>query len=249
MDSGYYAACSGLKTQSAALELIANNIANVSTTGYRGQIPSFESLIAQTSGPAMNSRAMNGWESLANEFSAINGTRLDLGEGNLEHTGNPLNLAIEGPGFFVAQSKAGELYTRNGTFHISAAGQLVTSAGDPVLGDSGPITVPDGEVAVSADGTVSVKGAVAGKLRVVEFPANADLKPAGESSYSAADASAKPAIASSVRQGMLESSNVSPVRAMVTLISAQRQAEMMERALGEFYSDFNRIAVDDLPKV
>lgn len=243
MDSGYYAACSGLKTQSAALELIANNIANVSTAGYREEIPSFESLVA-TAGPSMN-----GWERLTNEFSSLHATQLDLGEGNLERTGNPLNFAIEGPGFFAAQTKAGMLYTRNGNFHVSVKGQLVTAAGDPVMGDSGPITLPGGEVSVSADGTVSVSGAVAGKVRVVEFAGGTQINPEGESYYSAPAAAVKPAIASSVRQGMLESSNVSPVAAMVALISAQRQAEMMERALGEFYSDFNRIATDDLPKV
>lgn len=244
MDSGYYAACSGLKTQTAALELVANNIANVSTAGYRGEIPSFESLIAQTSGPAMN-----GWERLSNEQSVLNGSRLDLGEGNLEHTGNPLNFAIEGSGFFAVQTKAGTAYTRNGTFHVSATGQLVTAAGDAVLGETGALTIPSGEVSVSTDGTVSVNSAVAGKLRIVEFPASVALQPLGESYYSAPAASAKTAVASSVRQGMLESSNVSPVAAMVSLISAQRQAEMMERALGEFYSDFNRIATDDLPRV
>lgn len=244
MDSGYYAACSGLKTQTAALELVANNIANVSTAGYRGEIPSFESLVAQTAGPAMN-----GWERLSNEQSVLNGARLDLGEGNLERTGNSLNFGIEGPGFFAVQTKAGAAYTRNGSFHVSAAGQLVTAAGDAVQGETGALTIPSGEVSVSKDGTVSVNGAVAGKLRIVEFPANASLQPLGESYYSAPAASAKPAVASSVRQGMLESSNVSPVAAMVSLISAQRQAEMMERALGEFYADFNRIATDDLPRV
>ena len=244
MDSGYYAACSGLKTQTAALEMVANNVANVSTAGYRGQIPSFESLVMQTAGPAMN-----GWERLSNEQSALNGVRLDFGEGNLERTANPLNLAVEGPGFFVVKTRAGTAYTRNGNFHVSAAQQLVTSAGDPVLGTTGPITIPPGEVSVSTDGTVSVKGAVAGKLQLVEFQAGVTLQPLGESYYSAPAKSAQPAVASSVRQGMLESSNVSPVAAMVSLISAQRQAEMMERALGEFYSDFNRIATDDLPRV
>lgn len=244
MDSGYYAACSGLKTQTAALDLVANNIANVSTAGYRGQVPAFESLIAQTAGPAMN-----GWERLSNEQSVLNGVRLDLGEGNLERTANPLSFAIEGPGFFAAKTKAGTAYTRNGSFHISSARQLVTAAGDPLLGTTGPITIPNGEVSVSTDGTVSVNGAVAGKLQLIEFPENVALKPLGESYYSAPMKFEKPAIASSVRQGMLESSNVSPVAAMVTLISAQRQAEMMERALGEFYSDFNRIATDDLPRV
>jgi flagellar basal-body rod protein FlgF/flagellar basal-body rod protein FlgG len=242
LDSGYYAACSALKTQTHALDIVANNVANVSTAGYRGQIPSFESLIAQ-------SGRQSGWERLTNEFSMLNGTRLDLAEGNLEHTGNPLDLAIEGPGFFAVQTKAGTLYTRNGGFQVSAGGQLVSSAGDPVLGVAGPITIPRGDLAISQDGTVSVNGAVAGKLRISEFVADVKLEPAGESYYSAPDKTAKTALTSSVRQGTIESSNVSPVAAMVALISAQRQAEMMERALGAFYSAFNRIAADDLPRI
>jgi flagellar basal-body rod protein FlgF len=101
LDSGYYAACSALKTQSNALEIVANNIANVSTVGYRGQMPAFESLMVQTAGGQMN-----GWERLTNEFAALNGSRLNMAEGNLEPTGNPLDFAIEGPGFFaVNQSR------------------------------------------------------------------------------------------------------------------------------------------------
>jgi len=244
LDSGYYAACSALKTQSNALEIAANNIANASTAGYRGQIPSFESLLVQTAGPQMG-----GWERLVNQHSTLHGSRIDLGQGSLEHSGNPLDLAIEGPGFFSAQTKAGTLYTRNGSFRVSAAGQLVTAAGDPVLGMSGTITVPNGPVAISPDGTVSVNGAVVAKLRIVEFTPGADISPAGQSYYSAPKRAAKDAIGSSVRQGMVESSNVSAVSAMVGLISAQRQAEMMERAMSAFYSDLNRIAADELPRI
>ena len=243
MDSGYYAACSALKAQTNALDIVANNVANISTAGYRGQIPSFAALVAQSGA------RQSGWERLSNEFAMLNGSRLDLAEGNLEHTGNPLDLAIEGPGFFAVQTKAGPFYTRNGSFRVSAAGQLVTSAGDPVLGVAGPITIPQGELAISQDGTVSVNGAVAGKLRILEFAADAKIESAGESYYSASEKSAKPALASSVRAGTIESSNVSPVAAMVALISAQRSAEMMQRAMGAFYADFNRIAADDLPRV
>jgi len=235
LDSGYYAACSALKTQSHALEIAANNIANASTAGYRGQIPSFESLLVQTAGPQMGN-----WERLVNAQATVQRSRLDLGQGSLEHSGNPLDLAIEGPGFFSTQTKAGTLYTHNGSFRVSATGQLVTSAGDPVLGMSGTITVPNGPVSISPDGTVSVNGAVVAKLRITEFAPGAEIAPAGQSYYSAGKGAARDAIGSSVRQGMVESSNVSPVSAMVGLISAQRQAEMMERAMSAFYSDFNR---------
>jgi flagellar hook-basal body protein len=119
LDSGYYAACSALKTQTNALDIAANNIANVSTAGYRGQIPSFQALLVQTAGPQMG-----GWEHLVNEHAVLNGSRLDLGQGNLEHTGNPMNFAVEGLGFFAVQTKAGTMYTRNGSFQVSASGQL-----------------------------------------------------------------------------------------------------------------------------
>lgn len=244
MDSGYYAACSALKSQTNALEIAANNIANVSTTGFRGQVPSFEALLVQTGGPQMG-----GWERRVNEFSTLKGSRLDLGQGNLEHTGNPLDFALEGPGFFAVQSKGGTLYTRNGSFKVNSTGQLQTIAGDAVLGSSGPITVPSGQISISPDGTVSVNGGVVGQVRIVEFASPDALTPAGSSYYSAPNAAAKPALSTSVRQGSLEASNVSAVGAMIGLISAERQAEMVERAMGAFYSDFNRIAADELPRV
>lgn|SRR5579884_2395233 len=246
MDSGYYAACTALKTQSNALELIANNVANVNTSGYRGEIPSFESVLVET----QHSPATNGWSQLLNHFSILDGAHVDLREGNLERTGNPLDFALEGPGFFAVQTKAGVMYTRNGSFHVSAKGQLVTAEGDALLGAGGPITLPqNGEPSISTDGTISVSGAVAGKLKLVEFASGAELRAAGAGYYSAPASSAAAALHTQVRQGMLESSNVSAVGAMVQLITAEREAEMAGRAMNSFYSDFNRIAADELPRV
>jgi flagellar basal-body rod protein FlgF/flagellar basal-body rod protein FlgG len=244
LDSGYYAACSALKAQSNALEIAANNIANVTTSGFRGQIPSFESHLVETAGVSMGA-----WEHLVNEQAQIQGSRLDLTQGNLERTGNPMDFAISGPGFFAVQAKAGTMYTRNGSFQVSAAGKLVTAAGDSVLGDSGPIDLPPGTVAISADGTISVGGAVAGKLRLVEFASPTALTAVGGSYYSALASAEKTATASTVQQGMLESSNVNSVMAMVGLLTAERQAEMAERAMTAFDSTFNRLAADELPRV
>jgi flagellar basal-body rod protein FlgF len=246
LDSGYYAACTALKAQSSALDLVANNVANVNTTGYRGQIPSFESLLvdSQRTSPA------NGWSQLINQFAVLNGTRLDLREGNLERTGNPMDFALEGPGFFAVHTKAGMLYTRNGSFQISAAGQLVTSAGDPVLGTGGPIVLPpNAQPSISADGTVSVADAVVGQLKLVEFAPGTQVDAVGDSYYSAPAKTAANGVHTQVRQGMLESSNVNPVAEVVGLITAQRQAEMVGRAMNAFYSDFDRIAADELPRV
>ncbi len=246
MDSGYYAACTALKTQSNALELIANNVANVNTTGYRAQIPSFESLLVASP----SSRPSNGWSQLINQFAVLNDTRLDLSEGNLEHTGNPLDLGLDGPGFFAVQTKGGVLYTRDGNFRLSAAGQLTTASGDPVLGTAGPINLPgNAQIAVGPDGTISVAGAVTEKIRLVEFAAGTEVAAVGGLYYLAPASAANTALHTQIRAGMLESSNVNPVAAVVALITAQRQADMVGRAMSAFYSDFNRIAADELPRV
>ena len=160
MDSGYYAACAGLVAKMQALDLAANNLANVSTTGFRGQNATFQSVMA-----GVRARAANGTQ-LINEFGVLNGPSLNSAQGNLESTGNPLDIAIAGPGFFAVQTGDGVRYTRNGSFRLSASGQLLSSSGDPVLGDQGPIQLANGSLTVSGDGTISINGALAGKLRV-----------------------------------------------------------------------------------
>ncbi len=244
MDSGYYAACAGLRTQTQALDVLANNLANVNTVGYRGQEPTFHSLLESTQGGA---GALN---RVINDFNVLGGGSLDLSAGNIQQTGNPLDLALEGNGFFAVKTRAGTLYTRNGNFQASAQNQLTTSEGDLVLGEQGkPIRLPSGVIAISTDGTLSVDGAVAGQLRLVEFAPGTQLEPAGTSYYAAPETAAHPATGTYVRQGMLEASNVNPVTAAVELITVQRHAEMLARALSSFYSDFNRIAADELPRV
>lgn len=244
MDSGYYAACAGLAAQTQALELVANNLANLGTAGYRGQEATFRSLL---SGNA--TVAWNPLNAAVNNFGVLGGSRVDQTSGSLVATGNPLDLAIAGKGFFVVQSAGGVLYTRNGSFHRTAAGQLVTAEGEAVLGAQGPITIPNGAAAVSADGTVSLDGAVVDTLRLAEFSPHTSLQAVGNSLYAAPSGSALAAASSSIRQGMLESSNVSPVEATVQLITVQRNAEMMQRALTLFDSQFNQTAAQDLPRV
>jgi flagellar basal-body rod protein FlgF len=244
MDSGYYAACAGLAAQTQALELVANNLANLGTAGYRGQQATFRSLLA--GGGAVSWNPLN---AVVNDFGVLGGSRVDRASGSLTATGNPLDLAVAGNGFFVVQSAQGIAYTRNGGFHATPTGQLVTSEGDAVLGEQGPITLPQGSVAVSADGTLSVDGAVVAKLRVAEFSPDTSLRAVGAAIYAAPADSELPAASSSIRQGMLEESNVSPVEGVVQLITIQRNAEMMQRALTLFDSQFNQTAVQDLPRV
>lgn len=245
MDSGYYAACAGLQAQSEALELVANNLANLNTTGYRAQQAMFRSVLADSlagSAEPLN-RAIN-------NFNVLGGSRTDLSTGTLDRTGNTLDLAIEGNGFFAVQTQAGTLYTRNGNFQASPSGRLTTASGDLVLGeDKLPVTLPAGNISIGPDGTLSSDGAVAGKLLVADFAPGSAPVAVGKEYYSAPAADVRPAADSYVRQGMLESSNVNSVAAVVELISIQRKAEMLEHAMSAFYSNFDHIAANDLPHV
>jgi len=243
MDSGYYAACTALVSRTQALDSIANNLANASTVGFRAQHNVFSSVLAAAgSEPGSVNAAIN-------NYGVLGGTTLDQSQGALQKTGNDLDLAIEGSGFFVAQTANGPMYTRDGAFQVSSKGQLVTSSGDPVMGDKGPLTMLPGPVSISADGTISSNGAVAGKLKLVQFAAGTSITSAGQGYYTAPAKSEQPATDSSVRQGMLESSNVNPVSSMVELITAQRSAEMMQRALSMFNSEMDKTATQELPRI
>ncbi len=113
-----------------------------------------------------------------NAYGTLSGSRIDRSSGSLTPTGNPLDLAIAGEGFFAVQARDKVLYTRNGSFHRTPEGLLASSEGNPVLGEQGRISLPNGSVAVSSDGTVSVGGAVVAKLRIVEFSPAANLQAA-----------------------------------------------------------------------
>ncbi len=260
MDSGLYAACAGLRAQSEALEVAAHNLANLNTTGFRGQQTTFQSLVA--AGPANPSGLIavasdvpnSALNRAANNFAVLEGTHMDMAAGNLLNTGNPLDVAIEGAGFFAVQTPEGTRYTRNGSFQVSTKGQLVTAAGDLVLGnpplkEKGGINVPAGAVSIASDGTLSVNGAVAGTIALVDFAPGTPLASEGGTLISAPEGSAKPVPQPALKQGALESSNVNSVSSVVALIGVQRQAEMMQRALSLFDSEFNRIATTDLAKV
>ncbi|HYU46988.1 MAG TPA: flagellar hook-basal body complex protein, partial [Terriglobales bacterium] len=141
MDSGFYAACAGLRAQSQALEVSAHNLANVNTAGFRGQQTTFQSLLA-----VANPTVPTVLNLATNNFGVLEGSHLDLTAGTLQHTGNPLDLGIEGAGFFAIQTAGGTRYTRNGSFRVASSGELVTASGDPVLGDQGVIRVPAGAI-------------------------------------------------------------------------------------------------------
>lgn len=244
MDSGYYAACTAMVARTQALDTIANNLANASTVGFRAEHNVFSSVLA-AAGTSTNSPLNDA----INNFGILSGTSMDLSQGALQKTGNSLDLAIQGSGFFEVQTANGPMYTRNGSFQVSGKGQLVTASGDPVMGDKGVIPMLPGPVSIGPDGTISSNGAVAGKLKLVKFAATTNLTSVGNTYYSAPAKSEKADTDSTVEQGVLESSNVNPVSSMVELITAQRSAEMMQKALAMFNSEIDKTATQDLPKI
>jgi flagellar basal-body rod protein FlgF len=243
MDSGYYAACTALIAQSQSLDVVANNLSNSSTAGYRAEQSIFSSVLAHATNHPMSSinRATN-------DYGVLGGSRVDLAQGSLQRTGNDLDFGIEGSGFFVVQTAGGRVFTRNGSFHV-AHGQLVTADGNAVLGEGGVIPVAEGQISVSTDGTISINGAVSGKIKLVDFKPGTALESVGNTYYSAPKDSEIPATGSQIHQGMVEDSNVNPVANAVELITIQRTADLAQRALSLFDSQFNRIAAEDLPRV
>ncbi|HUI82840.1 MAG TPA: flagellar hook basal-body protein [Candidatus Binatia bacterium] len=244
MNSGLYAACAGLLARSQALDVAANNLANVNTTGYKAQIPTFRALLAS----AGNNAAWDPIAQAVNDFGVLGGSRTDLVQGSLEHTGSDFDFALEGDGWFAVQAGASRVYTRNGNFHVDRNGRLVTADGGTVLGTQGPITLPPGKLSVSSDGTISVDGALAGRLTVVRLAAGTELEPAGNARFSAAAGSERGSDASVV-QDALENSNVNGISAAVGLVGLQRHADLLQQALTAFHSNFNRIAAQDLSRI
>jgi flagellar basal-body rod protein FlgF/flagellar basal-body rod protein FlgG len=242
MNNGIYAASTGLMARTQELDVAANNLANANTTGFRGGRVSFHTqLMTASSNPGTKA---------VSSFGVLGAPRTDFSQGSLEQTGNPLDLALEGPGFFAVQAPTGVQYTRNGSFHLSSTGQLVTQEGYSVLGSDGAITMPQGTAEISTSGVISSDGAVAGQIKLVQFDSSVPLTSLGQGYFSAPQAAATDAGTDlGVRQGALENSNINPVASAVGLIEIQRNAEMLQRALNTIHTEFNRTAAQELPKV
>ena len=244
MDSGLYAAYTGLLARTQALDTAANNLANAGTAGFRAQRETFRGVISNGLG-AGEGRSQVG--ETVNRFGVLGGTVTDISQGPLASTGNPLDLGIDGAGFFAIQTKQGVRYTRDGSFTESADGQLQTGAGEPVLDTAGqPIVVPSGAVGISADGTVSVAGNVVARVGVFGFVSGA-LTAEGTNRFVA---SGTPVAADgAVRQGTVEGANQDAVHGSMQMILVQRQAEMMQKALSVFDGQLDKTAVEEIARV
>jgi flagellar basal-body rod protein FlgF/flagellar basal-body rod protein FlgG len=245
MDSGYYAAMTGLVARNQALDTAAANLANTQTPGYRAEREYFRSVLL---GPDAADSQLG---ETVNNYGLLGGDRLNMAQGPLQETGNPLDLAVEGEGFFEVQTANGIRYTRDGGFHRAQNGRLVTAAGEPVLSTTGQtIAIPPGEVTVGGNGVISVAGGAVATVGVFTFPAGTQLTPEGANRYIApAGVDSQLSTKADVHQGAIESANQDVIQGTMDLIVMQRQAEMMQKALTVFHTEFNKIASEDLPRV
>lgn len=250
MDSGLYAAYTGLLSRTQALETAANNLANSNSNGFRAQRDYFRGVYA---GIAEASDAGDGVAAAVNRFGILGGSLLDLTQGQLQRTGNPLDLALSGMGFFQVRTATGTQLTRDGAFVRSETGTLVTQHGEPVLGEGGaPITLPTGAIHVGANGDISVStaegSAIAGRVAIVNYSAQ-DLQAAGSNRFVVRQDAKATAADATVEEGALEGANQDAVHGTVQLLMIQRQAEMMQKALNVFHNEFDKTAAEELGRV
>jgi flagellar basal-body rod protein FlgF/flagellar basal-body rod protein FlgG len=245
MDSGYYAALTGLVSRQQALDTAAANLANTQTPGFRAEREYFRSALL---GPNSADSQLG---LVVNNYGLLGGDHLNLAQGPISQTGNPLDLAIEGQGFFQVQTPNGIRYTRDGEFRRTPQGQLVTNAGNPVLSAAGrTIQLPPGQVSIGKDGVLSVEGGAVATIGVMTFPTGTQLTPEGVNQY-VAPAGSTPTVATdaTVHQGAVEAANEDVIQGTLDLIVMQRSAEMMQKALTVFHTEFNKTASEDLPRV
>ena len=224
MDRLIYLAMAGAKATMQRQDVLANNLANASTTGFRAELQAFRAVPVRGDGASTRVYAL--------ESTIGNDTR----SGPLQQTGRGLDVAAQGNSWFAVQALDGtEAYTRNGGFQVDAQGQLVTQTGLPVLGDGGPITLPAGAaVEVAADGSISAtvgngRPQQAGRLKLVS--PEAPLLRGADGYFRAAEGDLTADPAARVQGGALEGSNVNAIETMVAMISAARQFEQQMKML------------------
>jgi flagellar basal-body rod protein FlgF len=227
-----------------AMDVIANNLANASTPGFKREAAKFEEYIAQMR-PA---EGQTGSQSVS--FVKDAGILRDTSQGNIQRTGATYDLALSGKGFFAVQTPQGMRYTRDGHFSLDANGQIVTTDGHALQGDGGAITITpdDGQIQIAPDGTVSGKTGQLAKIRIVDFAdAATSMKKEGGNLYSTNQAAIVPT-GTSLRQGMLESSNVQPVIEISHMIEVMRAYEATA-TLAKSHEDLKRQAIEKLGRM
>jgi flagellar basal-body rod protein FlgG len=220
MSDGIYWAGAGMVSRQVWQNAVSENIANVSTPGYKAS-RMFASMLDEVQSTAAGLRAVEQGQHSFTDFS----------QGQVEQTGRDLDLALDGEGFFVVRTPQGECFTRNGNFRIDAQGTLVDASGAAVLGAQGPLVLPQGKVQVGDGGVVSVDGARIGSLQLRNFASRETLQRADHGAFAlraGANVQDKPATAR-LRQGYLERSNAEPLDEMVRMLNLVRGFEASQR--------------------
>jgi flagellar basal-body rod protein FlgG len=231
---------SGMQVQWRRHELLANNLANAATTGFKQDdltvLAGPQSWPAGAVAPSVGVQGIAPWT--------------DYSAGTIRTTGRELDVALDGPGFLAVQTARGERYTRAGALGISRDGYLVTAAGDQVLGAAGPIAIRGTRPAISAKGEVQDGGRVVDTLRVVDFDKPYRLVKEGNGLFAAANPAApvRPAADTQVVAGALEDSNVNTVRTMVDMIEMLRSYESAQRAI-QAADEADHYAANDMGRV
>ena len=220
--------------------MLANNVANASTSGYKSDREFYSLYVA----PEADSFP-------ASTMPLVDRPWTDFSQGTLRSTGSPLDLALTGRGFFSVKGPSGPLYTRNGSFRVSPGGSLITAEGYPLRGTGDTVlSVGSGSpIEIARDGTVRQDGNVIGQLEIADFTSTAGLVKRGSNYFQAPAAPAPAAPAGTeVRQGHLEDSNTGSAEAAVRLIGVMRQFEMLQKAM-TLGADMNLRAIQEVARV
>jgi flagellar basal-body rod protein FlgF len=224
MESPTYIALSKQTAVVRDMESIANNIANASTNGFRGEYTLFQEYLARTGSIGQREKT---------SFVQDIGEYRDTRDGPLQITANPLDIALQGKGYMVLGNPGQEVYARTGVFHLDGNRQVVTSDGYPLLQENGrPIIIPAGanRITITGDGVVSTEQGEAGRIRLVRFGSEQAMRNAGSGTYST-DQAPLPATEVQVTQGALEGSNVSPVLEVTRMIQMSRDYQSIQNML------------------
>jgi flagellar basal-body rod protein FlgF len=245
MDSLTAAAASGIRARMESLDMIANNLANASAAGFKSDSESYGLYLSGEADDSPDGTTPAILPVIQNRWT-------DFSQGTLIPTGNSMDLALNGKGFFAASTSNATLYTRGGSFHVAPSGQLQTREGYAVQGTDGkPILLDNSKTFdVSADGTILQDGQQVGQIAVLDFQDTTVLTKRGANYFrsSVPGAAALPAANSEIQQGKIEGGNSESAHSAARLVTILRQFEGLQKAMA-IAADMNRHAVEDVAKV
>jgi flagellar basal-body rod protein FlgF len=255
---GLYTAASGALVAQSQADVIANNLANVNTSGFKRTLLQVQSapemgLYRRQTDPSSNPRgtSSNAFIGALGMGAQVMDTPAVFEQGTLSNTGNPLDVAIQGNAFFAIQTPQGVRYTRDGQFAQDPTGRLVTMDGSLVLGNNGPVQLQQnaGAVQIDQSGQITQGGRLIDTIALVQFGNPAQVRPEGDNRFIASNAAlpARVRTGSTIHQGFLERSNANVVRSMVDLISAQRWFEANQKVI-QTQDDANGWAIENVAK-